>query len=366
MHADSTDPTAPTGRRTMQRIRIDKPGGYAALQLETVARPSPGPGQVRIAVAACGVNYADGIIRMGLYASARELHGYPITPGFEVAGRIDAVGEGVADWRIGEAVIGLTLFNGYASSIVLDADQVFALPAGLSMAEGATLPTVFLTAWFMVHQQLHPRPGENWLVHSAAGGVGSALLQLGSLAGCRVAGVVGATHKREHCQSMGARHVIDKSIEPLWPAAEAFAPGGFDAIFDANGVTTLQQSYRHLAPTGRLLIYGFHSMLPHSGRLNWLRLVWDWLRTPRFNPLEMTQSNRSVLAANLSFLQSHAPRLREGMLWLLERFADGRLQPLPVECFPLREAAAAQRRIESGQTIGKLALLVDERDQGGG
>lgn len=341
----------------MHRIRIDKPGGYEVLRLEHCPDPTPGPGQVRIAVEACGLNYADGIIRMGLYASARELHGYPITPGFEVAGRIDAVGEGVRDWREGDAVIGLTLFNGYSSRLCLDSDAVFALPKGLTMAEGASLPTVFLTAWFMVHQQVHPRPGERWLVHSAAGGVGSALVQLGKLAGCEVAGVVGAAHKREHCRAMGAARVIDKSREDLWQAARAFAPDGYQAVFDANGVATLKQSYAHLAPTGRLCIYGFHSMLPHDGRLNWLRLAWDWLRTPRFNPLDMTQSNRSVLAANLSFLQSEAPRLREGMQWLLERFGDGRLRPLPVETHPLAQAAEAQRRIESGQTLGKLVLV---------
>lgn len=341
----------------MQRIRIDKPGGYDTLRLEQCPDPLPGPGQVRIAVEACGVNYADGIIRMGLYASAKELHGYPITPGFEVAGRIDALGDGVSDWCEGDAVIGLTLFNGYSSRLCLDVDAVFALPDGVSMAQGASLPTVFLTAWFMVHQQVYPRRGERWLVHSAAGGVGSALLQLGVLAGCEVAGVVGATHKMEHCRAMGAACVIDKSRKDLWPAAREFAPDGFQAIFDANGVATLKQSYAHLAPTGRLCIYGFHSMLPHNGRLNWLRLAWDWLRTPRFDPLDMTQSNRSVLAANLSFLQSEAPRLREGMCWLMERFADGRLKPLPVQSFSLADAAEAQRRIESGQTLGKLVLL---------
>ncbi|MBL0027879.1 MAG: zinc-binding dehydrogenase [Rhodanobacteraceae bacterium] len=341
----------------MKRIRIQQPGGYEALRVEEGPDPQPGPGQVRIAVEACGVNYADGIIRMGLYASARELHGYPITPGFEVAGRIDAVGDGVMAWSVGDAVIGLTLFNGYSSRLCLEAEQVFALPQRLSMAEGASLPTVFLTAWFMVHQQLHPRAGERWLVHSAAGGVGSALVQIRRLAGCRVTGVVGGAHKIDHCARMGADRVIDKSHEDVWTAARTDAPEGYHAIFDANGVATLRASYAHLAPTGRLVIYGFHSMLPHDGRLNWLRLAWDWLRTPRFNPLDMTQRNRSVLAANLSFLQSEAPRLREGMRWLMSRFESGELQPLPVETFPLERAADAQRRIESGQSIGKLVLL---------
>jgi NADPH:quinone reductase-like Zn-dependent oxidoreductase len=341
----------------MRRITISRPGYYDALQLVEAPDPVPGPNQVLIAVEACGVNYADSIIRMGLYASARQLHGYPITPGFEVAGRIQAIGTEVTRWRVGDAVIGLSLFGGYASHLVLDQDSVFALPSNLDMTQGATLPTVFLTAWFIAMQQMRSRPGDRWLVHSAAGGVGSALVQLGRLAQCRVVGVVGAGHKIDACRANGAEHVIDKSCSDLWRAAAAFAPEGYHAIFDANGVSTLRASYAHLAPTGVLAIYGFHSMLPRGGRLNWLRLAWDWWRTPRFDPLRMTQENRSVIAANLSFLQSEAERLREGMHWLLERFADGRLTPLPVSTFALADAAQAQRAIESGRTIGKLALL---------
>ncbi|OAB60592.1 zinc-binding dehydrogenase [Leptolyngbya valderiana BDU 20041] len=343
----------------MKHIVIDKPGGYDALQLRESPTPEPGPGEVRIRVKACGLNYADGIIRMGLYASAKRLHGYPITPGFEVAGLVDAVGEGVSRFKVGDEVIGLTLFNGYASHLVLGEDGVFAKPESLSFEEAATLPTVFLTAWWMVHRQVHPQASDRWLVHSAAGGVGSALLQLARLADVQAIGVVGRSHKIDHALAMGADAVIDKSSEDLWARAKALSPEGFETIFDANGVATLKDSYRHLAPTGRLVIYGFASMLPQDGRLNWLRLAIDWLKTPRFNPLDMTQANKSVLAANLSFLQAHAPTMQDGMHWLLERFADGRLVPLPVETFPLAQAAEAQRRIESGQTVGKLALIPD-------
>lgn len=350
----------------MHRIVIRKPGGYGALELVEEPDLHPGPGEVVIETEACGVNYADGIIRMGLYRSARELHGYPITPGFEVAGRVAALGPGATsmgtddrnlELRVGDEVMAVTLFEGYASHVRVPVSGVFRRPARLSVAQAATLPTVFLTAWWLVHRQLHPTPGERWLVHSAAGGVGSALLQLARLADAHAVGVVGASHKVETARAMGAQAVIDKSREPLWPAAERHAPAGYHAVFDANGVSTLKQSYEHLAPTGRLLVYGFASMLPRSGRVNPLRLALDWLRTPRFNPLAMTSDNRSVLAANLSFLQSHAAQLRGGMLWLLDRFEAGELVPLPVETFPLAGAAAAQERIESGQTVGKLALL---------
>lgn len=341
----------------MRRIQIRKPGSYDALELVDEPDPLPGPGEVVVDVEAAGVNYADSIIRMGLYESAKQLHGYPITPGFEVAGTVAALGSGVTGWSVGDPVIGLTLFNGYTSCLRLDADGVLRKPRNLSMAEAATLPTVFLTAWWMIHRQLHPQPDETWLVHSAAGGVGSAVLQLARLAGVRVVGVVGGTHKVDHARAMGADEVIDTSVDDLWSRAETLSRDGYHAIFDANGVKTLQASYDHLAPTGRLLIYGFASMLPRNGRLNWLKLARDWLKTPRFNPLDMTKSNRSVLAANLSFLQSHAPSLREGMQWLLERFESGDLEPLPVETWPLADAADAQRRIESGRTIGKLALI---------
>ena len=340
----------------MRRIVIAKPGGYDALALVESPDPQPKPGEVRIAVRACGVNYADGIIRMGLYESAKRLHGYPITPGFEVCGVIDALGDGVEGWRVGDRVIGVTLFGGYASSICLANDRVFALPESLTFEQGAALPTVFLTAWFMAHRQVHPEPGERWLVHSAAGGVGGALLQLARLAGVEATGVVGSAHKIDAAKAIGAAHVIDKSAGDWVAAAKAIAPGGFHAVFDANGVSTLQASFDALAPMGKLVIYGFASMLPKDGRLNWPKLAWDWLRTPRFNPLAMTTSNRSVLAANLSFLSAEAPLLRRGMLWLLERFADGRLVPPPIEAFALADAADAHRRIESGHSVGKLVL----------
>lgn len=341
----------------MKRIVIAKPGGFDALALVESPDPLPKAGEVRLRVEACGVNYADGIIRMGLYESAKRLHGYPITPGFEVAGVVDALGDGVDGWRIGERAIGVTLFGGYTSAICLPIDRVFATPSALSSEQAAAIPTVFLTAWFMAHRQVHPRAGERWLVHSAAGGVGGALLQLARLAGVEATGVVGAAHKIEAARAMGAAHVIDKSTVDWIAAAKTIAPGGFHAVFDANGVSTLQASFDALAPMGKLVVYGFASMLPKNGRLNWLRLAWDWWRTPRFNPLAMTTSNRSVLAANLSFLSAEAPMLREGMLWLLERFADGRLLPPPLQAFPLDAAAHAQQRIESGQSVGKIVLI---------
>jgi NADPH:quinone reductase-like Zn-dependent oxidoreductase len=276
-----------------------------------------------------------------------------------VAGTVDALGEAVEDWQIGDHALALTLFGGYAERVVVPTMQLFRLPAGLSLEQAAALPTVFLTAWFLAQRKLQPEQGDAWLVHSAAGGVGSALLQLGRLAGCRCVGVVGNSEKIAYARHSGAEAVIVRGDGPWWESARALQGAGYQAVFDACGVATLRHSYALLAPAGTLLVYGFHSMLPHDGRVRWLRLAWNWLRTPRFSPLHMTQSNRSVIAANLSFLQAHAGSLRQGMEWLLTRFERGQLQPPQIRCLPMQQAAEAQRAIESGRTWGKLVLTTD-------
>lgn len=343
----------------MQKVVIHRPGGYDRLCIETHPDPAPQAHEVLIAVQAIGVNYADCVTRMGLYASARRFVGWPITPGFEVAGRVAALGRGVRDLEVGAPVLAVTLFNGYGTRLAVPRQQVFPIPAPLSVAEAAAFPTAFLTAWFALFDLAHPRPGASLLVHSAAGGVGGALVQLGRLAGCRVVGVVGAGHKVAAVRESGAAGVIDKSSQNLWAEARRYATGGYDVVLDANGAATLAQSYAHLAPAGRLVVYGFHAMLPcRGGRPNWLRLAWDWLRTPRFNPLDLTLQNRSVMGFNLSFLAHRTDILLPAMEQLLGWVEEGRIRPPPVTTYPFAEVAAAHRDLESGRTVGKLVLTV--------
>lgn len=340
----------------MQRISIAKPGGYDRLVLESTASLPLPTGHVRVAVSACGINYADCIVRMGLYASAKEYVGWPITPGFEVAGTVVEC-DGASDLREGDEVLAVTRFGGYASEVCVPRNQVFRRPKGWTDEQAAVMPAVSLTAWYALMELARVRKGDAVLVHSAAGGVGSALVQLAHHAGCRVVGVVGGSHKVATVEALGADHVIDKSKEALWPAAEAVAPGGYKAIFDANGVATLRDSYRHIAPTGRLVVYGFATMLPRAGqRRSWLRLAWHYLRTPRFDPLALTNDNRSVMGFNLSYLFEHADVLAEGMERLLSWADSGVLRPPPIESFSLADAGVAHRRLETGTTVGKLVL----------
>lgn len=341
----------------MRKIVIHAPGSYEELRLEEHSDPTPAAGEVLVDVEAAGVNYADCVVRMGLYESAKKYVGWPITPGFEVAGTVAALGAGVTDLAVGARVFGVTRFGGYASRLTIPRHQVFPLPEGFTPQQAAGFPAVFMTAYYALYELLRLRPGMSVLVHSAAGGVGGALLQLGKIAGCRMVGVVGASHKVETATRLGADAVIDKSRERLWPAAERLAPGGYDVILDANGVETLGQSYKHLATAGKLVVYGFHTMLPRQGgRPSYPKLALDFVRTPRFNPLDLCNDNKSVLAFNLSYLFDKTEILKEGMERLVGWIGEGRVQALPVKTYPLAGVADAHRALESGTTVGKLIL----------
>jgi len=332
--------------RRVRKVTIGRPGGYDRLEIVDAPDPTPGPDEVAIEVEAAGVNFADCVIRMGLYASQKSLVGWPVTPGFEISGRVKEGGAG--------GVLAVTRFGGYANRVIVPRSQVFPIPSGLDPHQAAGFPVIFLTAYYALCELAHPRPGSTILIHSVAGGVGGAAAQIARILGARVIGVVGSTHK---VAAARADVVIDKSREDLWAAAERAAPGGFDVILDANGAETLGKSYRHLAPTGRLVAYGFHSMLHTSGgRVRWLPLLRSYLKTPRFHPIRMVNENRSVLAFNLSYLFAKQDLLREAMARLLAWLAEGRLTPPPVTRYPISEVARAHRDLESGRTVGKLVL----------
>jgi NADPH:quinone reductase-like Zn-dependent oxidoreductase len=343
---------------TYRYVTIKKAGSYDRLELSEAPSLQPAAGEVVVDVKASGVNYADCIVRMGLYASAKEYVGWPITPGFEVAGIVKALGEGVADLAIGDRVYGVTLFFGYASEVCVSRNKLFAIPPGLSFEQAAGVPAVYLTAYYGLIELARPRAGQKVLVHSAAGGVGGSLVQLAKAYGCEVTGIVGGSHKVETARNHGADHVIDYKAEDRWAAAERYAPKGYDIICDANGVATLKASYEHVRTPGKLVVYGFHTMMPKTGgKPNWLKLILGYLRTPRFNPLDMTQTSKSVLAFNLSYMFEEQWLLDEAMTRIGELLSSGEITAAPVTTYALDRVADAHRDIESGNTVGKLILV---------
>jgi NADPH:quinone reductase-like Zn-dependent oxidoreductase len=344
----------------MKRVLIEKPGGYERLSVVDGVLPALGPHDVHVGVRAIGVNFADCVVRMGLYESAKKYVGWPITPGFEFAGTVRAVGTGVDAWSVGDRVFGITLFGAYQTDLVVPQEHLFRVPEGWSFEQAGSFSVPFLTAWFALRELSRIRPGARILIHSAAGGVGGAATRIGKALGAEVVGIVGAPHKLDAARAFGSDHVIDKSVEHWSKSVRALYPDGVDVVLDPNGQATLRQSYELLRPMGRLVVYGFQSMLSKGvGRPNWFRLLFTYVRTPRFDPLRMTNENRSVLAFNLSYLSEHDEHLREAMAELLGWVEGGRITPLPVKTFPFANVADAQRALESGSTTGRLALIVD-------
>lgn len=341
----------------MQKIQIDKAGGYDELRLVSAPDLEPEAGNVLVSVHVAGVNYADCMIRMGLYASAKKYVGWPITPGFDFAGIVERVGPGVSKFHAGRQVFGVTRFGGYATQVSVPEGQVFPLPPEMSLAQAGGVPTVFLTAWYALRELCKLRPGMKILVHSASGGVGGAALQLARAFGCEPIAIVGGPGKFEVAKKYGASEVFDKRAPDLWDQVRRAAPEGYAVVMDPNGAETLMKSYKALAPTGRLLVYGFSSMIPvNRGKPSYLRLAAKYFKTPRFNPILMTGSNKSVMAFNLSYLFDRHELLAEGMDELVELFAVRKLTPLETRSFPLAQASEAHRALESGTTTGKLVL----------
>eukprot|EP01138_Halocafeteria_seosinensis_P001008 gb/GECG01001032.1/.p1 GENE.gb/GECG01001032.1/~~gb/GECG01001032.1/.p1 ORF type:complete len:432 (+),score=48.00 gb/GECG01001032.1/:1-1296(+) len=385
----------------VEYVSIPQPGGYEQLQIARKPTAllganytSPGEDAVEVDVFAAGVNYADVCIRWGLYESAKKFVGWPITPGFEFSGvvrkaaseaRSDTLESGAqhppasaskmnsnmqakqrGKFKPGDRVFGVTMFGAYSKRVIVPAHQLFHLPESLSYEEGAAFLAVYMTAYYALNVLAQPPSGSSVLIHSAAGGVGGLLSNLARIRGNKAVGVVGRSDKIEYAERCGCDAVVDKSKcdshAAMWTEIERHgADGLFTAVFDANGPSTLKQSYEHLAPTGRLVTYGFHSMLPRSGgRLNichWMRVAWDFLTTPRFSPFDMTRSNKSVMGFNLSFLFSHTEILEMAMSDFFKWHDAGALNPPLVTSYALRDVATAHAAIESGKTRGKLVLL---------
>jgi len=335
---------------------IRKPGGYGAFDFDDTPIPDPGDREVQVAVRACGINFADISVRMGLYAAARGM--YPLCPGLEFSGEVRKTGRKAGDVAPGDRVFGAVRFGGCATALNCPAEHIWPLPDAWDFNRGAAFAVAYITAFHALYHVGHCRPGETVLVHSAAGGVGTALLHLLRIAGNLSVGVVGASGKVAAAEKAGAAWVIDKSREPLWQRAEAIAPDGFDLILDANGLSTLRESYRHLKPGGRLLVYGFASMFSRAGRKRPVKLVWDYLRTPRFNPFRMTGDNKTVSGFNLIYLFENTDRFRSAMDALLTWDAEGSLPPVPITPFPFKKVADAHRYMASGKSVGKLVLEV--------
>ena len=340
-----------------RRIVITRAGGGEAFSVERFEPERPGEGEVLVAVRAVGLNFADIFCRLGLYAAAPP---FPFSPGFEVAGVVEAVGEGIESVQPGDGVIAVTRFGGYTTHLSASETRLRPLPEGWSFEEGAGFPVAALTAGYGLRHLGRVAAGETVVVTAAAGGVGTMACRLARAAGARVLGAVGSEGKRAAALEAGADEVVVSSRYEIWEEIRALTSGeGVDLILDSVGGVKLAEGYAQLRPEGRLVCYGFADLTPRSGRRNWPRLVWRYLRTPRFSPFDLVQRNRSVLGFNLVHLWDREQLFARATEELLAGGRADDVRPLIGKTFPFDQVAAAHAYLQSRRSVGKVVLTVE-------
>jgi len=338
----------------MRQIWITKAGRPETLMVKEAPDPEPKAGEVRIRVAASGVNFADIMGRMGLYPDCPP---FPAVVGYEVGGCIDAVGVGADPGLIGRDVFAVTRFGGYSDVVCVPGKQVFLRPDGMSSLEGAALAVNYLTAWQLVVVMGGSKPGETMLIHSAGGGVGIAATQIAKHLGATVIGAASAS-KHERLKAFGVDHLIDYRREDFEARARELTEGrGVELVLDAVGGESFKQSYRLLAPTGRLGMFGI-SAAANAKERDLLNMFKTLAGTPwlLFTPLALLNANKGVFGVNLGHMWNEIDRMRGWMNELLDLWSNGVIQPKIDRVFSFDEAPLAHHYIQDRKNLGKILL----------
>jgi len=341
---------------TTRAIRIERLGRPEVLVEREIPLAAPGPDEVHLRIHAAGVNFADLVMRAGLYGTVPDR---PYSPGFEVAGEVVTVGAGVTAWKPGDHAVGVIRFGGYARDVIAPSRNLFPYPASLSPAEAAAVPVVFLTAWVALFEAARVRAGETALVLVAAGGVGSAAVQLARRAKLRVIGTAGSERKRRFVvEELGAAACFDTNGEWEAEVAALVGPRGIDCALDALGGPATAACRRLLAPLGRLVFYGMSAGMPERKR-SWPKAALAYVRTPRFHPLDLVEPSIGLFGIHLLHLQAKETVMQQAMHAIYDGVASGELRPILDRTFPLTRdgAVAAHNYLHGRGNIGKVVLV---------
>jgi NADPH:quinone reductase-like Zn-dependent oxidoreductase len=343
----------------MRAVVISEHGGPEVLRVERRPDPVAGPGQVRIAVRAAGINFADLMARAGIYPDAPSP---PCVVGYEVAGEVDAVGAGVEGLAVGDRVIAGTRFGGYAELVAVDVGQAIALPEELGFEQGAAFPVNYATAHAALVIMGGLKPGERVLIHAAAGGVGIAATQIAARIGAEIFGTASAT-KHEAIRAQGVAHPIDYRTDDFATEAMRASGGvGLDLIIDAIGPSSFRKDYRILRPGGRLVMYGL-AEAQTGERRDLAALVRGLARMPLatmpwWKSVQMMSENKGVFGLNMLkwWDDEGLDRVLEP---LREELARGDFAPVVAAAFPFERAADAHRFLGERRNVGKVVLTPD-------
>src|SRR3954449_10394709 len=343
----------------MRAVVITGHGGPEVLRVQERPDPPVGPGEVRIAVKAAGINFADTMARVGLYPEAPKP---PCVVGYEVAGDIESVGDGVESVKVGDKVMAGTRFGGQASMVSVPADQAIPLPDGWSYEQGAAFPVNYSTSYVALVMMGGLREGDRVLIHAAGGGVGISATQIARSRNAEIFGTASAS-KHDAIRAQGVQHAIDYRNQDFEQEIRRITGGeGIDLVMDATGPTNFRKDYRLLREGGRLIMYGLSEASTETGR-DMKKLFSSLARmpfatVPWWKSLQLMSENKGTFGLNMLAWQD-----REGLDRVLEAIGkeleEGTISidPVIAKAFPFEEAGEAHRFIGERKNVGKVVLV---------
>jgi NADPH2:quinone reductase len=324
----------------MQAIMCRELTGPSGLTLEEVDSPTPGPGQIKVTVRACGINFADSLITSGKYQIKPPL---PFSPGFEVAGDVVELGPGVATCEVGDRVIGLPGVGGYAEEVLVAAEQVLTMPETMSYVEGAAFPVVYGTSHVALHHRARLQAGEVLVVHGAAGGVGLTAVEIGKRLGATVIATASTPEKLEVAGNHGADHLINYAQEDIRSRVKALTGGrGADVVYDPVGGDTFTASLSSINFEGRIIVIGFA-----SGTV------------PQIPANLLLVKNVDVIGLNCqAYMQRNPKVLSQSLGMLLSWYAEGVIRPYVSATVPLERALVGLQQVVERKSTGKVVITL--------
>lgn len=343
----------------MKAVVLTGTGGYDVLRVEERPDPPVGPGEVRIAVRAAGINFADTMARIGLYPDAPKP---PCVLGYEVAGVVESVGEGVSAHAVGDRVVAGTRFGGQAALVTVDASQAWPLPERFSFEQGAAFPVNYGTAYAALVMMGSLREGTRVLIHAAGGGVGISATQIARNAGAAQLIGTASASKHDAIRAQGITHPIDyRSLDFEEEVMRITGGEGVDLIMDALGPSSFRKDYRLLRPGGRLVMYGLSENSREGKRSIPLTLKslarMPTATMPWWKSLLVMNENKGVFGLNMLKWLDAEGSLDRLVGPLMADLEAGRLEPVVAESFPFERAGDAHKFIAERRNVGKVVLF---------
>ena len=335
----------------MKKVIYPKVGGVDSIEILDVEEPRASEGEVVVRIHRAGINFADLMMRQGLYGSNPD---FPFTPGYEASGVIISLGKGVKGLELGDRVLAMTGFGGYSEKVSIPNSRVFKLPDSVTFDQAAAIPVTYGTAYHMLFHLGRISPGDSVLIHHAAGGVGTAVAQLCKVAGASIVIGTASAPKKEFVESIGVKFV-DRETEDFVKICKDMTGGkGVHHAIDPVGGKNLMRSYKATRRGGKVYFFGASSAVKGDKRsiISAFRM---WLNTPKFNPIKMMSSNKAIFGVHMGLLDDNS--IFEGHLSALSKMLeDNEIDPIIDSIWRFERVSEAQKHMHDRKNRGKILL----------